>query len=422
MLVDISLLWSLIHILIIFIFLYESRYSLRTTCIATAICMGALIVVNMAGLVLFGVAMMGKLIILTCTIPSLIFFFIMAKERNGKFLFTFCLADTVSAGILVATNLLDHYLGGGEHILLFVGRLVAFPLLEYAVWRWLRRPYREVQQALPKGWGIFALMSVIFYLLMAVMSSWPAPILERPEDIPAMVLILLLMPLTYATIFGTLHLQMTSYRQAQQQQIFASQSSMIAQRAQLLRESEEKLRIERHDLRHRLQAVALMIERDEKAEALAYIGASQAQLDEAKPVRYCQNAVLNAILAAYFSQAQEAGITVETKLAIPEELPVDASELSVVFANALENAIHACSALPEGQRRIICRCVNSPRFIFEIANTCTGETAFDRDGLPIATEAGHGLGTRSIAAFVEKHQAICSYRQEDGWFRLQIGL
>ena len=39
-------------------------------------------------------------------------------------------------------------------------------------------------------------------------------------------------------------------------------------------------------------------------------------------------------------------IEVKACLTIPDELPVAAAELSTVFANALENAIHACSALP----------------------------------------------------------------------------
>ena len=130
--------------------------------------------------------------------------------------------------------------------------------------------------------------------------------------------------------------------------------------------------------------------------------------------------MLDAIFSSYFSQAQQQGIQVEASLVVPDKLPVDAVELSTVFANALENAIHACAELPEGERKIVCKCINRPRLMFEVANTCVGEVRLDQNGLPVTGRRGHGMGTRSIAAFCEKHGAVCSYEQKDGWFRIQL--
>ncbi len=205
-------------------------------------------------------------------------------------------------------------------------------------------------------------------------------------------------------------------------EMLSTQVSALEGRLEAARAADEAIRIERHDLRHKLQAVAALVEKGEKDEALAYIGTSQARLDELKPVRWCQNPVLDAILAAYFNQAQRQGIQVEAALAIPDELPVDAAELSTVFANALENAIHACAVLPEGERKIVCKCIDRPSLMFEVANTCAGEVRLDRNGLPVARRQGHGIGTRSIAAFCEKHGAVCSYETKDGWFKMQVVL
>ena len=49
---DLSVLWSLFHILILFMMLYRSRYSRRKTMILMGISMGLVILVNMTGLVL----------------------------------------------------------------------------------------------------------------------------------------------------------------------------------------------------------------------------------------------------------------------------------------------------------------------------------------------------------------------------------
>ncbi len=207
-----------------------------------------------------------------------------------------------------------------------------------------------------------------------------------------------------------------------QADILSTQVSALEGRLETARAADEAIRIERHDLRHRLQTVAALVEKGESAEALAYIGASQERLDELQPERWCRNPVLDAILASYFQQARRQGIAVEASLAIPDELPVDPAELSTVFANALENAIHACAAVPAGERRIVCKCIHRPQLMLEVANTCAGEVPLGADGLPVADRRGHGLGTRSIAAFCEKHGAVCSCRAADGWFRLRVVL
>lgn len=47
---DLSVLWTLFHVLIIFMLLYRSRYSRKKTLLLTGIAMGALILLNVFGL------------------------------------------------------------------------------------------------------------------------------------------------------------------------------------------------------------------------------------------------------------------------------------------------------------------------------------------------------------------------------------
>lgn len=70
-------------------------------------------------------------------------------------------------------------------------------------------------------------------------------------------------------------------------------------------------------------------------------------LEEAKVIRHCKSAVVDAALATYIQQAESKSIKVTTSIAFPEELPVNDAELVTVFVNAIENANHACEKLPE---------------------------------------------------------------------------
>lgn len=69
---------------------------------------------------------------------------------------------------------------------------------------------------------------------------------------------------------------------------------------------------------------------------------------------------------------------------------------------------------------IRCKCIHYPQFIFRVSNPYEGGIRFDDEGVPIAEEGGHGIGTASIQAYCEKYNAICDYRAEDGWFMMQI--
>lgn len=197
---------------------------------------------------------------------------------------------------------------------------------------------------------------------------------------------------------------------------------MMNSRMGEIRRAEEIIRIERHDMRHQLQTVATFAKQGDIDGLLEYVGASQDSLDATKSPVYCQNPIIDAVLFSASEQAKEIMATLELAVALPEELTVDPLELSIVFANALENALQAVKKLPESQRRVICKSVTTPRFMIEIANPYAGNVRFDRQGLPITDAPGHGIGTRSIMAFADKYKALCQFRAENGWFKVQLAV
>ena len=127
---DLSIFWGMIHVIFLFIMLFRSRYTRKKTLILAIISMGILMTANFAGLLKFGIDALGKVFLFTCSLPSFLFFYLLSEDKKYKFLFTFCLADTVCIWVMAVTNLIDHYLGSGQYILLFITRLLAFPILE----------------------------------------------------------------------------------------------------------------------------------------------------------------------------------------------------------------------------------------------------------------------------------------------------
>lgn len=419
---DVSVIWSLLHILVLFIFLYESRFDRQKTLTLTCIFMLPLIALNVAGLILTGAELMGQIFPLTCTLPSLLFFLFVAKYRDGRFFFTFCLTDTISLEIIVLSNIIDFFLPGEHYVIMFLLRLLAFPALELVTYRYLRKPYHKLQQTIRKGWGSFALISALFYVLLYLMSNFPVIVTARPKYIPAVLLMLVLMPLMYLNIFQVLYRQQQIYRLESEQNLLHIQAAAITQRMTQTTEAEERLRIIRHDLRHQLRTISALIKEERYTDALRLSMSSDSQLEESKIRHWCSHPILDAVFASYFQQAEREGIRIHADIDLPEQLPAEAAELSTVFANALENAIHACQSIAAEQRFIVCKCIGSPALMFKLENSFCGHVDFDEAGLPVCTESGHGFGTRSIAAFCEKYGAAYNYHAENEVFSFYMAM
>lgn len=417
---DISIIWSFVHALILFAFFFESRFPPRKTNTLLCLTMVPLLILNVWLFLAVGPELAAQLILLTCTLPSLVFFYFLAKRRDGRFFFTFCLADTVSYWVIFVTSILDYYVGGNRYILMFVLRMLGFPLMEWTAWRYLRRDYLRLQHTIQRGWWVFSGISMLYYGLLVVLSSVPTLYHTRPHDLPAIVLTLILMPLMYGNIFYTLHHQSSLQRSEEETRILRLQSAMLTQQAVQIQELEDRLRISRHDLRHQLRTASEMVEAGSRQEALAYLSSAEEMLSSMKREIWCTDPVLNAVFSVYFRQAREKNIRLEVKLSLEGPLPVDATELSTVFGNALENAIRACENLPPEQRFLRCRCRCKPQFMLRISNSFRGHVEFGPTGLPVSQKPGHGIGSRSIAAFCEKHGAHVDYQAENGVFTLRL--
>ncbi|MDE6454373.1 MAG: hypothetical protein K2L38_00315, partial [Dysosmobacter sp.] len=328
---DISQLWSLAHVLIVFLLLFESRRSWRTTlavCISGVLVMSAVTFAAAAALEQSPIA----LIFFTCSLPSMALFFWLSKYRNGRFFFLFCLSDTMCIWLIQATNLLDRLAGGG-YVVLFFSRLILFPLAEWFIWKRLRRPYQELQRKLDRGWWLFSLIGLMYYMLLILVSVPVDVPLPDLKGLLQLVLVLALMPLTYLSILHSLWRQMRTYENDRMMEL-------QRQDYDALRQKMEVGRIYRHDMRHHLAAVEGLLRQRDQEGALQYVRSLSGGLEElAEPAR-CANPAVNAVLAAYIVQASDEGCTVETNLRVPEELPFEETDLCVILANALENAVH----------------------------------------------------------------------------------
>ena len=371
---DLSVLWTLFHVLIIFMLLYRSRYSRKKTLLLTGIAMGALILLNVAGLALYGAAVMGKIFILSCTLPSLLFFWIISRDRNGRFFFTFCMADTVALWILAVTNVADYYFGGEQYVLMFI-------------------------------------------------SNFPVIITARSQELPAFLLILVLMPMTYATIFISLYRQHLLFRKQQGERILLEQKNMLE--AQL--ENQQRIRRMKHDMKGHTATIAGLLAAGQTKEALAYLKGVEAEMDTLQG-QYCANPYINAVFVHYAGKLEEMGAGYRSDIQIgDEDLPY--MELCQILSNGLENACDALKGLEgrsgsdAGKREVSVQMrYNRNYLLIRIRSTCRKDLYVERGVIPATDKPGHdhGFGLATIKEAAERLEGDMVCYTEDGCFVLDV--
>lgn len=411
---DLSLIWLLMHCCIMFMLLYESKYSQRKTNIITGIFMVPLIIINMASVLYFGPNRAGQLLIFTCVLPSLLFFFIMSKSRDTRFLFTFCLVDTIVLEVMIATNLIDTMLGFGNYIVMFISRLVIIILLEFLLVKYLRKPYHTLQQQMKKGWGVFSILAALFYITIMMVTYYPSVILDRPQYYPYLAMILILVPTMYITVFSALWKQIKLFQAAEENRMLCLQIKMANERIANSHENENRLKILRHDLRHNALLLADYIQNGRLDKAEEYINSIINDVSANQLRNYCKNNSVNVVLSYYGDIAESNGICLKTDINLPEKLNIDETDFAVVLSNGFENAINALKNC-EHKEIIIKSFTDNEKLYLEIKNPFEGSIEFEH-GLPKSSNEDHGYGTKSMATIVDKNKGIYSFIVENGFF------
>lgn len=407
------------HIVIIFLLLFEPRYSWPKTLAASFAGAGLLLCFNVFAMLWKGHGIIMRLAFFSCTLPSLALFYILSKYRDGRFFFLFCLSDTTCFWILQVTNFLDRLLGD-TYFIMMLSRLALFPVVEFLFWRYLRTPFLTLQREMRKGWWVFAAVGATYYLLIMLTSVPVGYDLPDAQGIARIILVLLLMPLTYLTILHSLWRQKQAYCHDQQLALQRREYEAIRQKI-------EFGRIFRHDMRHHMVILDGLLQQGDNDGAQQYIHELGVRLNSLTPRDWCANPAVNAVLSSYIDLAEQDECSITADVRLPEKLLYDEMDLCIILANALENAINACHGRPKEESGIDLkiRLTDNRNLTLSLANSCPQPVLFGENGLPAINqkpEEGHGFGLRSIKSIVDRYGGLMRCQWEAGQFSLRIAL
>ena len=359
--------------------------------------------------------------VLTVSLPGVISIYMTADTTVSRHIFK-CLSQLLLSLYLIISMTLVNTLFKGTLLSSAILLLFAYAAMIFVEFFFLRNYFLNRIEIITRGWGILALIPSSFLLFVMALALYPAHYTQNPSFVILFYLTGAVILIIYYAVFQYLLTQYQYQLDKRNVEILEIQMQGIKKHAEDTKRNAEEVRRVWQDTHQMLSGIAALA-REGNAEAILSFVAESSALDLlAAPSHYCSDPILNATLTTYLGKAEKSGITVKLHFSIPEILPVDSAELSICFANALENAIKACEKLPENERKIIISCIHKPAFMFEIKNPYKGQITFGKNGLPNSNRTDHGIGTRSIMAFCEKHNAFYDFSTEGGWFRVMITL
>ena len=193
----------------------------------------------------------------------------------------------------------------------------------------------------------------------------------------------------------------------------------MKERLQITECSIQNDRLMRHDRRHFEAVLYQLLEEGNIEEAKKYL-AERLAMDPQPVMKYCENTTVNAAISHYMACAKMENIAITVSANIPSGLSVNELELAIVISNLLENAINACRKLPETERYVKLTAKYKHQLLLEIENSCDRKVVLNENGYPFSIEENHGIGTRSVLAFVKKNNSEICYLTEEKRFRVRM--
>ena len=178
----------------------------------------------------------------------------------------------------------------------------------------------------------------------------------------------------------------------------------------------------KHDMKHKLHELYYLVENSDGHELSEKIGAMCKEFEQIDEKQYSDNPIVDSVLRIKFGRAKVRGIKVETSIRIPKQMQLDHGDIGVLYGNLVDNAVEACSKVPEGQRFVkIENKYQSGILLLVITNSKTGKKnkslkTTKKDNIR------HGHGVQSVRKVVEKYNGTVSFTDKGDIFEVSAML
>lgn len=199
-------------------------------------------------------------------------------------------------------------------------------------------------------------------------------------------------------------------------------NEMVNQQYHVLKEKYEDIFLLKHDMKHHLQTLSILLYQGNHEKAKEYIGQVSGDINKSSLIFTSTNQMLEIVLNEKYSEARKLGIDIEMNCADVALDHINDIDIIIIFANILDNAIEAASLSYHEKKIAVSLAERNYYIIFETINTY-GNQLLVQNGNLRSTKKGHsGLGIVSVNKTVKRYGGILKRDYDDTIFKMTVFL
>ena len=187
-----------------------------------------------------------------------------------------------------------------------------------------------------------------------------------------------------------------------------------------LKESNEQIRIMRHDMNKHLKVITDLIAKNKTDEARKYIDALNDENKNFSSYVYTNNEAFDTAMNIECQKAKASGVDFKSFVGVNGEIKMDDTDITKLFCNLLDNAVEAAEKTKEKFVSIYVT-QKGGDLVVSVKNS-SGEVDVSDLRTTKSDEANHGYGLKSIDSVLEKYDISINRSYKDGLFETDIVL
>lgn len=195
------------------------------------------------------------------------------------------------------------------------------------------------------------------------------------------------------------------------------------QQYQFMLSTAESLSEWKHDYKGQLRLISALIEEENFAELKQFIYGVDAELSSSANLIFTGNRTIDAVISLRIMDAKRHQIPFESKLYLPDGLPLHEVAFSSLLGNILDNALEACLKVDSDTKKIFFEIKPWKRMLYIFcSNTSDGNYVIGNHETLLTTKKtqGHGIGMRRIREIVEEAGGTCQFSPQANQFSVSV--
>ena len=234
---------------------------------------------------------------------------------------------------------------------------------------------------------------------------------------PTFLNILLTLGLTVAVLIHLCIVQMFNEQVVQQQEL-QIEAVREKESAEALLESYTTQRRLTHEFTNHTDALALLLQQEDYEGAKAYLASLTRVIASNTTIMNTHNPLLDALLSKKYEEASRRRVMVYFDLPDLRDLPMEKTDLVLVFSNLLNNAIDAAAKADPPEVYVRAR-KNEQEVVLSVRNRVQKNLDLTDGQLPRTTkkEPGHGIGLWNVKDVLAAYGGEYTISCRENWFR-----